>query len=219
MTTYPGTFTNNTVYFVPITFYSMSGGYYSYTNTSVPCYDLGTPYAVQYLPQMTSSQTEDCATGQVTGTFSGGYPAVDGSQFAVVPGSMTPATATFVNTSCNNGGNIVLGGLSVGDNYSFDVADNNGCSVTISGTMDGSGNATLTYPQTNYCISDPNPSPTLVGTAGGTYSSTAGLTINSTTGVITLASSTPGTYTVTYVGPGAACPPSSSFALTIHALP
>lgn len=219
MTTYPGTFTNNTVYFVPITFYSMAGGYYSYTNTSVPCYDLGTPYAVQYLPQMTSSQTQDCATGEVTATFSGGFPAVDGSLFTVVPGSMTPATASFVNTTCSNGGNIVLGGLVVGDNYSFDVADNNGCSVTISGTMNGSGNATLTYPQTDYCINDPNPSPTLVGASGGTYSSTAGLTINSTTGVITLASSTAGTYTVTYVGPGAACPPSSSFTLTIHALP
>ncbi|MBK7308306.1 MAG: hypothetical protein IPI88_15650 [Chitinophagaceae bacterium] len=36
------------------------------------------------------------------------------------------------------------------------------------------------------------------GTAGGTYSSTAGLTINAATGDVTLATSTPGTYTVTY---------------------
>lgn len=216
---YPGVFTDNIVYFVPITFYSMAEGYYSYTNTSIGCYDLGTPYAVQYLPEMTGTQTEDCATGEVTATFSGGYPAIDGSQFTVVAGSMTPATAVFVNTSCANNGNIVLGNLSVGDNYSFDVADANGCTVTISGTMDGSGNAAITYPQTDYCIDEPDPSPTLTGVAGGTYTSSAGLSLNASTGVINLAGSTPGTYTITYTGPGAACPPVSTFTLTIHALP
>lgn len=216
---YPGVFTDNIVYFVPITFYSMAEGYYSFTNTSIGCYDLGTPYAVQYLPEMTGTQTEDCATGEVTATFSGGYPAVDGSQFTVVAGSITPATAVFVNTSCGNNGSIVLGNLSVGDNYSFDVADANGCAVTISGTMDGSGNATITYPQTDYCIDEPNPSPTLTGVAGGTYTSSAGLSLNASTGVINLAGSTPGTYTITYTGPGAACPPISTFSLTIHALP
>jgi len=39
---------------------------------------------------------------------------------------------------------------------------------------------------------------TLTGTAGGTYSSTAGLTINSSTGAITPSTSAAGTYTVTY---------------------
>lgn len=39
---------------------------------------------------------------------------------------------------------------------------------------------------------------TLTGVTGGTYSSTAGLSINSTTGLINLAASTLGTYTVTY---------------------
>ncbi|HSH65671.1 MAG TPA: type IX secretion system membrane protein PorP/SprF, partial [Bacteroidia bacterium] len=39
---------------------------------------------------------------------------------------------------------------------------------------------------------------TLTGTTGGTYSSTAGLTINTTTGAITPSSSTVGTYTITY---------------------
>ncbi|MBK8520202.1 MAG: hypothetical protein IPL54_04740 [Chitinophagaceae bacterium] len=39
---------------------------------------------------------------------------------------------------------------------------------------------------------------TQTGTTGGTYSSTAGLTINATNGDVTLGTSTPGTYTVTY---------------------
>ena len=217
---YPGVFTDNIVYFVPITVYSATEGYYSYTNTSIGCYDLGTPYAVQYLPEMTMTQVEDCATGEVTATFNGGLPAIDGSQFTVVPGSMTPASAVFVNTSCSDGGDIVLGNLSVGDNYSFVVEDGNGCGLTVSGTMDGSGNATLTYPQTDYCITDPNTSPNLVGAGGGTYSaSPAGLSINATTGVINIAASTAGQYDVTYVGPGATCPPSSTFTLEIHPLP
>lgn len=219
MNAYPGVFTDNIVYFVPITMYSITDGVYSYVNTSIPCYDLGTPYAVQYLPEMTSSQTEDCATGEVTATFNGGLPAIDGSQFSVVPGSMTPATASFVNTSCADGGTIVLGGLVVGDNYSFDVSDGNGCSLTISGTMDGSGSATLTYPQTDYCITDPNTTPNLVGVGGGTYSSSAGLSINAASGVVNIGASTPGIYDITYVGPGATCPPSSTFTIEIHPLP
>ncbi len=214
-----GTFTDNTVYFVPITFYSMTDGTYSYVNTTVPCYDLGTVYAVQYLPEVTMTQVSDCATGEVTATINGGLPSVDGSQFTVVAGSMTPATASFVNTSCADGGDIVLGGLTSGQSYSFDVEDANGCTITVAGTMTGGGGATLTYPQTAYCVDEANPSPTVTGSASGTFSSTAGLSINSATGVINLAASTPGPYTVTYVGTGGACPPSATFNLTINGLP
>lgn len=214
-----GTFTDNIVYFVPITFYSMSDGTYSYVNTNIPCYDLGTPYAVQYLPEFTMTQTSSCATGEVTATLQGGMSAIDGSAYNVVPGSLTPASATFVNTSCTDGGTIVLGGLTSGQAYSFDVEDGNGCTVTVAGTMTGGSGATLTYPSNAYCVDAANPSPTVTGSASGTFSSTAGLSINSSTGVINLAASTPGPYTITYVGTGGACPPSATFNLTINALP
>jgi gliding motility-associated-like protein len=85
--------------------------------------------------------------------------------------------------------------------------------------MTGGGGATLTYPQTAYCINAANPSPTVTGSAGGTFSSTAGLSINAASGVINLSASTAGTYTVTYVGVGGACPPSATFDITINALP
>jgi len=58
---------------------------------------------------------------------------------------------------------------------------------------------TIDY-QTQFCIGDTNPFPDTSAagfTTGGTFSSTAGLNINGTTGEI-LATSTPGTYTVTY---------------------
>ncbi len=49
----------------------------------------------------------------------------------------------------------------------------------------------------NNSITSPQ-SVTQTGTTGGIYTSTSGLTINSTTGAITPSASTPGTYTVTY---------------------
>lgn len=211
-----GTFTNSTIYYVPITMYSIATGTYSYVNTTVPCYDLGTPYAIQYLPQILSPFTQSCTA--VTATISGGLPAVNGSQFSVVAGSLTPANASFGNTTCSNGGSIVINGLTAGQAFSFQVQDANGCPKTVSGTFVGA--PTLTYPQAAYCKSAANPSPTITGPTGGTYSSTAGLSINATTGVINIAASTVGTYTVTYTSPavpGPAC--SATFVVTINPLP
>jgi hypothetical protein len=76
----PGTFTNNTIYYVPITMYSMFDGTYSYVNTTMPCYELGTPFAVQYLPEFTYTSTQDCATTSATFTLNGGLPAVNGNK-------------------------------------------------------------------------------------------------------------------------------------------
>jgi len=58
-------------------------------------------------------------------------------------------------------------------------------------------------------------------TAGGSYTSTAGLSINSSTGVIDLALSTPGSYTVTYTVPATTCGPlgTSTTSIVITALP
>jgi len=211
-----GTFTNNTIYYVPITMYSIATGTYSYVNTSVPCYDLGAPYAVQYLPQILSPFTQSCTA--VTATISGGLPAVNGSQFSVVAGSLTPANASFGNTTCSNGGTIVINGLTTGQAFSFQVQDANGCPKTVSGTFVGP--PTLTYPQAAYCKNASNPSPTITGPTGGTYSSTAGLSINASTGVINIAASTVGTYTVTYTSPavpGPSC--TATFVITINPLP
>lgn len=58
-------------------------------------------------------------------------------------------------------------------------------------------------------------------TAGGSYSSTSGLVINSSTGEIDIAASNPGTYTITYSVPANGCNPaaSGSFDITIYPLP
>jgi hypothetical protein len=214
-----GTFTNNIVYFVPITIYSLSQNFYSYVNTSVPCYDMGTPYAVQYLPQIVPVTSQNCSAGTASVSLTGGLPAINGSQFSIVAGSITPATASAVTSTASNGGTITIGGLTNGQAFSFQVQDANGCPVTISGTFTGLQNAGFSYAQTAYCQSASNPSPTITGVAGGTFTSAAGLSINSSSGVINLTGSTPGTYTVTYTTPGPTCQGTSTTTITINPLP
>ena len=59
--------------------------------------------------------------------------------------------------------------------------------------------ATISYAGTPFCTSLVAPQAvTQTGTAGGAYSSTAGLMIDAVTGAITPSTSTAGTYTVTY---------------------
>ena len=69
--------------------------------------------------------------------------------------------------------------------------------------------AAITYTGSPWCSNAGTKNVTLTGTGtytGGTYSSTTGLSINATTGLITVSSSTPGTYTVTYTLTGLTCP-------------
>lgn len=73
-----------------------------------------------------------------------------------------------------------------------------GVTATFAITITAAPVATFNYAGSPYCISGTNPSPTFTGIGvAGTFTSTAGLTINSTTGVIDLSTSTAGTYTVT----------------------
>ena len=60
---------------------------------------------------------------------------------------------------------------------------------------------------------------TLTGQAGGTYTAPAGVSINAATGDINLATSTPGTYTVTYTFTNGTCSNTTTTSVTINALP
>lgn len=66
-------------------------------------------------------------------------------------------------------------------------------------------NASIAYGSAAYCkYSNTTATPTITGAAGGSFSSTSGLVINSTTGVVDVTNSTAGTYTVNYTVTGAA---------------
>ena len=209
-----GTFTDNTIYYVPITMYSMSDGTYSYVNTDMPCYELGPPYAVQYLPDFTFSIVQDCNTASSTVTLNGGLPAIDGSNFTA--SSLLPVTASFANTTAPDGGTIVIDGLQGGEMYSFTVTDGNGCPYTVNGgPFPLSQNPSFNYPANAYCVTATPVNPVISGVAGGSFSSLpAGLTLNAATGQITPTTSTAGTYNVTYTTPGP-CPDDSTVVIDI----
>jgi hypothetical protein len=70
--------------------------------------------------------------------------------------------------------------------------------TAVVATVDALPAATIAYAGSPYCSTATTAAVTFTGTTGGTYSSTAGLSIDSSTGTIDVAASTPGTYTVTY---------------------
>src|SRR5205814_2242945 len=78
--------------------------------------------------------------------------------------------------------------------------------------------ASINYSGSPYCATG-TASVTQTGQAGGTYSSTVGLSLNAGTGAINLGASTPGTYTVTYSFSDGTCNNTTTASVTINALP
>jgi hypothetical protein len=113
--------------------------------------------------------------------------------------SATPAGLTI-----NAGTGAITLGTSTGGTYTvtYTVAAAGGCSTyttTASVTVTAQPSATIAYTGSPYCSSAGTATVTRTGTAGGTYTAApAGLSINASTGTITLGTSTAGTYTVTY---------------------
>ncbi len=91
-----------------------------------------------------------------------------------------------------------------------------GSSDTETITVNPLDDATFSYAQASYCLTDPNPTPTVTGLGGGSFAIDNGGTINTTTGEIDLAGSGAGSYVVTYTTNGT-CPNSSTFNITITA--
>ena len=73
-----------------------------------------------------------------------------------------------------------------------------GVSSTQEVTINAVDNATFSYSASSYTQADADPTPTITGLTGGTFSGTTGLVINSTTGEIDLSASTIASHTVTY---------------------
>ncbi len=118
---------------------------------------------------------------------------VGGGTFSVLP----------VGLSINTNSGTVQPSTSAPGSYtvSYTIPAIAGCptrDVTTPVTITAAPAATISYPNAPYCQGGGLAAVTRVGTAGGTFSSTTGLFINSATGEINLNTSTPGTYTITY---------------------
>ena len=102
--------------------------------------------------------------------------------------------------------------------YTVTGTDANGCINTdqVTVTVNNTESSSFAYSSNGFCSDATDPVAVIAGVSGGTFSSTSGLVINSSTGSIDLDASTLGTYTITYTTPGA-CTGSSTFDITISA--
>ena len=89
------------------------------------------------------------------------------------------------------------------------------CSLPQNITVTSPEDGTFIYSASSFCSADSDPTPTISGTSGGVFSSTSGLVINASTGVIDLSGSTPGTYTVSYLTSISSCSATGTFDVTI----
>ena len=141
-------------------------------------------------PFCSTVTTPQSVTLNGTGSYLGGtYSAGAGLTLDAVTGEITPNTST-------------PGTYTV----TYTIPASGGCGIvttTTSVTITELPTASISYAGTPFCTSEGTPQPvTLNGTAaytGGTFTAApAGLSIDATTGDITPALSTAGTYTVTY---------------------
>lgn len=126
----------------------------------------------------------------------------------------SPAGLVFVNPTT---GTINLS-TSLPNTYTVTYTTGGVCpaSSSVGIAIAAAPNAAFSYGQSAFCTNGNNPTPSVV-TPGGTFNATpAGLSLNATTGLINLSTSSPGTYTVTYTLAGT-CTTSTTQTLTINA--
>lgn len=118
------------------------------------------------------------------------------------PGSNTTLTATAgLSSYLWSSGETTQSITATAGSYTVTGTDANGCSNTSSSvtvTETALDNAGFSYSASSYEPTDADPTPTITGLTGGTFSGTTGLVINSTTGEIDLSASTVATHTITY---------------------
>ncbi|TAF66302.1 MAG: hypothetical protein EAZ58_10370, partial [Flavobacterium sp.] len=154
-------------------------------------------------------------------TLGGGWTELKGTWNS---GGISLATIKIINTNTSSAGND----FSLDDiSFMAQTPINKSCLLSASITITVGGTTPITgfsY-TTPVCKNGTNPIPTLASgfKTGGTFSSTSGLVINSSTGEIDLASSTPGTYIVSYnvAADTTTCTTvgSSTFSIVINSVP
>jgi gliding motility-associated-like protein len=157
-------------------------------------------------------------TGTVVDMIKWGTPNVpsDLSGNPCIPSSSTiPGSTTLASFNSYGAGAAITSSATAGKTF-VRIPDGGTWSQTAVNetTSYGARNqalptAVITYSGSPWCTTAAVKNVTLTGTGtytGGTYTSTTGLSINSSTGAITVTTSTPGTYTITYTLTGITCP-------------
>ncbi|UOQ97899.1 T9SS type A sorting domain-containing protein [Hymenobacter sp. 5317J-9] len=139
-----------------------------------------------------------CAASAYTLAGTVGGSATTGTYTSSGTGTFSPNATTLGATYTPSAADIAAGSVTI-TLTSNAVGTCSPGTATLTLTISPARVATFSYATATGCVGSAGTvSPTLgTGATAGTFSSTAGLTINATTGVITLATSTAGTYTVT----------------------
>ena len=108
------------------------------------------------------------------------------------------STAGLVFVSTSTGEVDISASTPSATAYVITYTDTNSATATFNLTINALDNAAFSYTYSSYAQSFPDPTPTITGLAGGTFSGSTGLVINSTTGEIDLDASTIAAHTITY---------------------
>lgn len=144
------------------------------------------------------------ATVNLAGSSGGSASSVSWSNGDGSFSNSNSATSTYTPSASEvTAGSVVLT-LTTNDPAGPCPAASDVMTIVIS----SSPSANFSYPNPSYCQSSADPSPVFpIGGSGGVFSSTAGLSINSSSGAIDVSASTPGIYTVqNFIAANGSCP-------------
>jgi hypothetical protein len=192
-------------------------------NISGPCYVPQYGQVEDYSAQLNSTCTDpDVPALSHSGTI------CDGSSANItITGDLNSATDWYVYTGSCGGtlvGSTSGGAYSVtpsGPSTTYYIRGEGGCvtpgsCAQITLNVTDNDDASFNYGAATYCQDDSDPTPTITGDAGGSFTfAPAGLVINGSTGEIDVSASTAQAYTVTYTTAGA-CPDNQDVAVTIQ---
>ena len=159
----------------------------------------GSPITGNAASSIATATSTTCVWQQITYTWNSG--------------SNTTAELVLINrNTSSNGNDFSIDDVSM--THPVACTFTKSCNITVTSSSTPITNFNYTSP---VCLSGSNPSPVLASgfTTGGIFSSSAGIAINGSTGLINLAASSPGTYTITYTIAASACQSAGSSTATI----
>jgi len=174
----------------------------------------------------------------VTYTTNGTCP--DTSTVTINITSGADATITAAGPFCENAASVTLSAVDPGGVWSgtgitntstgtfdpstagagthqiiYTISGSCGDADTISIVIDAQDDASFSYSPTTFCTTDPNPTPTITGTSGGTFTIDNSGVINTSTGEVNITGSGAGVFNVTYTTNGT-CPDTSTVSININ---